>query len=530
MNSTWISRRLIWLILFLTFLAFSPALSNQFVWDDSDFILHWPLIESFPDNLPSLLSGAQPQFHAGVFRPVRNLLYTLSYQLFQTNPFGYHLQAISLHLFITYLVYRLSNALFHHFPLSLLTALIFGLHPLHVEAIAWTTTSYDIFGIAFLLLSFLIYLRSPSRPSAPSLVFALLSFLTYEMTLVLPLLVATHHFFLIKKNSLRSSVPYFALAAVYLFVRFTLLPGFGRTQLPFDSPFLTFILMFMALGRYLYLLVLPLNLSPVHYLGGQVSSIFQLDTLPTIVPVNLNLFHPDFLVSASILLTLAFLIIFFRHTKPLISFLLVWLVLSFLPVMQFAPQLIIFAEKYTYLASIAFALLLAKLLLILYSRLHKPAAVYILCIIFSFYFLKTYTYTKFWQSDYSLWSYAYTKAPQSATVNNNLAAAYLNQGKLDLAGTHFQTAVSLNPTNSLHLKHLADFYLLIKNYPLALETYLKIDQLHPQTPSVLNQLGLIHIYLNQPSQAAAFFRRVLTLDPSNSFAREHLLLLTPSAN
>ena len=85
---------LFWLsgILLVTALVFTPLSHAGFVWDDSTFILHWPVIQvATPQHLVDIFKGAQPQGQTGGYRPIRNVIMMVDYQLFGPNPVPYHL-------------------------------------------------------------------------------------------------------------------------------------------------------------------------------------------------------------------------------------------------------------------------------------------------------------------------------------------------------------------------------------------------------------------------------------------------------
>ena len=196
-------------ILLLTGLSYSNIFQNEFIWDDPGFIKQWETIRSFK-NIPKLLQGDTPLDHASVYRPVRGIFYTISYHLWgQENPLGYHIQSLLIYFGIIILVYLITQMVIgswllvhrkkqstnYQLPttnqIPFITALLFALHPIHVEAISFITASFDTIGILFFFLAFYLYIKFQQQKRILfyllSLLSSLLAFFTYEMTLVLPL-------------------------------------------------------------------------------------------------------------------------------------------------------------------------------------------------------------------------------------------------------------------------------------------------------------------------------------------------------
>ena len=126
------------LLVGLTLLAYSNTFNNRFVWDDKTFI-SWDLIRSF-DNLGEFLKGTLPGAHQGDYRPLKGIILTIDYAFFGTKVFGYHLQAILIHLYAVLMVYILvpkmligtvDSRISRRFA-GFIAALIFALHPVQV--------------------------------------------------------------------------------------------------------------------------------------------------------------------------------------------------------------------------------------------------------------------------------------------------------------------------------------------------------------------------------------------------------------
>src|SRR3989344_2846264 len=187
------------LVTLITFGVYFNSLFNTFVWDDHLFVEQWPAIRSF-DNLGEVLRGSAPPAQGKIYRPVRGLIYMIDWQMFGMNPLGYRVQAVLLHIGVTILIYLITSLLIRSYLLSIrtnssriitnrqspavlvesdstagldkriltngrmevwvpfLAGLLFGLHPVHTEAITFMTSAMDMTGVLFMMASFWLYL------------------------------------------------------------------------------------------------------------------------------------------------------------------------------------------------------------------------------------------------------------------------------------------------------------------------------------------------------------------------------------
>ena len=149
-------------VILLTLAAHVRGLQGQFVeWDDYAHITQNPAIRSLaPANLWAMFT--QPA--AKLYCPLTWLSFAVDYQIWGRNPFGYHLTNLVLHLADTVLVMVLVFQLLRDRsararPVAVLTAAIFGVHPLRVESVAWATERKDVLFAFFYLLALLAYMR-----------------------------------------------------------------------------------------------------------------------------------------------------------------------------------------------------------------------------------------------------------------------------------------------------------------------------------------------------------------------------------
>src|SRR3990167_261403 len=272
------------IIILLTIGVYTNTFGNQLVWDDKTFA-EWQQTASFA-NLPYFLKGNLPGPHQGDYRLFKGIILTFDKVVFANSLFVFHLQAILIHLSATLLVYFLTKEIFKQFyanrnesfdklrtsqandrrmseTVPFLTALLFGVHPVHVEAITFITSSTDILGISFLLAAFYFYLRATSQDRAKgrllliSGVLAFLAFATYEVALVLPLLLVLYDFCLSHefKKRLRFHLFYLAIIVFYAILRFGVLKLSEENSYLAGSFYLTALAMVKVIAKYIDLTI-----------------------------------------------------------------------------------------------------------------------------------------------------------------------------------------------------------------------------------------------------------------------------------
>lgn len=172
--------------------AFAPALANGFTnFDDNAYLTDNPLVRSLaPANLLRIFTTTPPHT---LFNPLVTLSFAIEYRLWGLEPLGYHAVNLLLHLGNALLAFFLIRALAAPRAAALLASLLFALHPLRVESVAWVTERKDLLSTLFLLLALLAYRRFLKEDSGRAYLAALLLFaaavLAKMSALVLPALL-----------------------------------------------------------------------------------------------------------------------------------------------------------------------------------------------------------------------------------------------------------------------------------------------------------------------------------------------------
>lgn len=469
MNQVIQNNKLQLLVIFLaTFIVFSNIFQNEFLLDDETFIKNWETSQNF--EITKLLTGNLPEVHKGVYRPIRSLLYSIYYQIWQDNDFGYHLHSLFVHLVSTILVFLIIARILKDSFVGFIAGVLFGLHPIHTEAITYIAASMEITGATFFFASFYFYLKGKNKSSfyLLSILFAGLAFFTYEMTLTLPVLIILYEFLLGKRElsrekRIKNYIPYFILAVFYFLVRFTIGVGISRGDYLGYSFYHTQLAMMKVWVKYIWLLINPTQISYIHNIEESFESFMTHHSrLQSIL--SQSIFDLDIMASILILLGLVFTVVKFWKKQPVLSFAILWFFISLVPVAYIFPQGIALAEKYLYIASFGFVLLLGYFFIRLQDWLpaKKPLRTELLLLTFVLialiYGYLTYQRNQDWHDPITFWSKVVKQHPKSALGYYTLGVFYTQNGRIDQAERAYKKTIKLDPLFYEAYHNLANIY------------------------------------------------------------------------
>jgi protein O-mannosyl-transferase len=500
------------LALILTLLAYFNTLDNQLLWDDGYFIGP-KTYEQTKESVAQAIRGIVPMSYGQIYRPVRGLHYSLANYLFQGEAIYYHIQALSIYLGIVMLVWLIAERLFpNNWMVATTSAILFGLHPLHTEAVTFMTASFDTMGILFFFMAFYLYLDPAQKKRRLYPLFALLAFFTYELTFVLLPLIVLYEWLIIKKpiiKAIQSPKQLWLLLFLYMCLRvFLNLHSESRPYI-FGSFIQTLLFVPVLLFNYLKLMVFPYPLSINHEVYPGLTNLWYEDTLLT--QLRLNVTAPIYLVSITTLACLIAGVKFFYKKGPWISFFLLWSVLCLVPVVGLIPQNSVFAERYGFIASFGLVMIVALVIDKLASSRPLIAVSLLLAITASFMVLSVRR-NDVWQDMQSFWGHEEHLESNSAYITRQLAAGYYMDKDYHQAITLLEQALQQKPTADVYFK-LGYLTALLGNCDRAEEYFLLSHQLLPLHTDAYNSLALCYLEAGREDKAYQLYTRSLTLNP-----------------
>src|SRR5260221_4849122 len=492
---------LLWIIpfiLLITLLVYIPSFKGAFVWDDNNYIQNNPLITSI--DLKVLFSN----YVMGNYHPLTMLGYAIEYQFFGLNATGYHVINLLLHLvnvlLVFYTVFYLSNKTI----VALIASLLFGIHPMHVESVAWTSELKDLLYSFFFLASYIFYLKYVKEQNKNFYSFSLLLFLcsllSKGMAVSLPVVLLLTDYFKgrkITRQTIIEKLPFFLLAIIFGIVAVLAQKSSSSIQ---EITSFTFFqrIVFASYGfiTYLFKLVLPFNLSAFYpypiKTGESLPAYYYFFPLLLLILVVLAIY--SFRFSKKIFYSIGF----FTAT--------VFLVLQLLPVGD-----AVMADRYSYIPSIGLFYLAGEGFYWLWNRNSKMFSVILATAFTIFFSIGTYARCRVSENGLSLWSDVIDKHPKVAVAYNNRGGTLLNEKKYEEAISDFSKAIELRP----------DFYDAYNNRGIlladmqrneeALKDYNKAIEFGPNHAQVYSNRGLLLMKFNKYKEALADFNKAIEL-------------------
>jgi tetratricopeptide (TPR) repeat protein len=489
----------------VTAAAFIPALSNGFTfWDDDLYVTRNPKIM---DLSRQNIKEAFTTFQLGFYHPLTILSFMCEFYFFRLNPAPYHATNLILHLGNTALVFWLIHLLSGKDIAALVTAILFGIHPLHVESVAWIAQRKDVLSAFFFLGTLILYLwyrkTARARYYVLSLIVFILSFLAKPMGIMLPFVLFLFDYLekrVFDKKTLCDKIPFFAVAAGFAVVTFFAEKHIGAINR--EGPVASLDNLFIgchALIFYLKQTVYPLQLSSVYPPPAKTNGQFPL----------------FFLLSPIVVLGLIAVMLFLRKRSRIITFGLLFYIIMLLPVLQFIPVTwTVAADRYTYLPLIGLFYIAGEFLQILYGQLTRPTRVAFLLIL-SFFIIGLATLTwqrcNVWKDSVSLWADVIRKYPGFMLGHMNRGYAHAIKGELDSAIADYNEALRIDPGHAETYNNRGSARAAQGNHKEAIADYTLSLALSADNPKALNNRGNAYLAVKDFDRAIADFSRALEI-------------------
>jgi tetratricopeptide (TPR) repeat protein len=532
--------------------VFAGVLGNGFVlWDDDENFLQNPHYRGLG---PSQLAWMLTTFHLGVWIPLTWVTLGLDYVLWGLDPRGYHLTSLVLHAATALAFYFVSLDLLRRaWPPATLgawralrggaafSALLFALHPLRVESVAWATERRDVLSGVLLLLSVFAYLRACDQPMtgralwrrwyAASLGAFALALLAKPIVTTLPVVLLVLDVYPLRRLSLTPArwttmperrvwiekLPYVLMALIVGLLAIaaqraqeSTLYAFGDLGLVARVGITCY-----ALAFYLWKTLVPLGLSPLYELR------------------DLEAWTRAFVVSALVVIAVTLVAVALRRRCPGVAAAWAINVVMVLPVsglVQNGPQ--IAADRYTYLSMLGWAVLAGAagpLAWRAWSARRPRAPVPALLAPLALATLVglaalTWRQVGVWRDTDALWTHALRVAP-SARAHVNMVDLRLSQGRVREGLEHAQESVRLQPASPLPLVNLGVALARMERTDEAMTTFQQALRLNPGDAYAHNNLGAVLAGRGRTAEALEHFQTAVRLRPAYALAHQNLGLL-----
>lgn len=563
------------ILVIIGFVFYTNTLYNEYALDDGIVIQKNEYVQQGFRGIPKIMStdaydsfykqmNARQQLSGGRYRPLSIVTFAVEQQFFGTKKiaqitenngtisdsertlaFVRHLINVVLYVFsVVLLLYFLRNYIFTEVPIiAFVASLIFLIHPIHTEVVANVKSRDEILSFLFITLTLLLTLHYKQTSQKKYLFFGLLSYFLallskeYAITLLIliPMLL-----YIVKKLSIKESLiavaPYFVIAAVYLYIRFSIVGKGGTIANPdvLNDPFKyasaseALATKIELLNHYLKLLFYPYPLS----------SDYSYNTIPYINFSNVRVWLA---IVLHLGLVIAAVVLFLK--RNILSFAIAFYLLHLFLVSNLVMDLgATMGERLIYHSSLGFVMAISVLFCVLYNKLKisipikQSFTVVATLIVIGGSAALTIKRNTDWKNDTTLFIADAQTVPNSALVNGNAGKAYIDMSEkpenkvqetelLTKAIYHLQRSVTIHKEYVNGYLNMGVAYFKLKQYDKALENWEIAKRIYPNNPFLKRNIKLMAtIYYNDamkigrehPQEARKLIEKATILDPDNA--------------
>jgi len=513
-KQTFLENKMLWfglaIALVATFISFIGIVNNELTnWDDPTYITNNPLIKSLSGtNLKRIFS----ETYFANYQPIQILSYAIEYHFFGLKASGYHWVSLMQHLINTALVMWLAWSLSKNAWISFITALFFGIHPMHVESVAWAAERKDLLYTMFLFASLIAYVSFIK--SNLSFKFYLLALFLFVLSIfsktmavsLIPILFLTD-WYLNRKFTIKSvleKLPFvlIAIAMGYVATRNAVETGsVDSNSLYTQTDRIVF--GFNNLANYVLKLIIPFNLSGYYQypdlVGGDIPKAYYFSVL-VILLLAVGVFYS------------------LKYTKHVL-FAGGFFVASIVLVLQIFPVgPTLFSERYSYIPSFGLNFLIGIGMVNVMQYYGNSVGIKTLVYsVTGFYSIWLISYTRqrceVWKDSVSFWTDVIRSDPKIPVAYNNRGNEYKLMENFDLAIPDLNKAIELKADYMEPHAILGDIYRQQAKYDLAMRNLNTAIALDPKSASALVNRGIVHAILGRSDSARFDFDKAIKFKP-----------------
>lgn len=515
-------------LIVLGIITYLPSFGAKLFWDDEDFVtknqyvIHFQVDKFFTHQ--AIEGAGKP---SNYFRPVQFTLYAMLYHFFGPNPLAFHATNIAVHIAAALLIFIFFRFLLSFFdvpksiPLtvSILTSLVFLLHPVQTEAVSYVSGLSDPLVALFGFLTLTLFLYSVFSKKKPRILWYIGALASYVLTMGSKesgLIFAFLVFFLtvVLPNKREERIKTIAFSIPFLFFSVLYLLYHGKIDVmsmaqawgdhPYTySPFIRLTQFFYLLPQYVVLLLFPLKLVYEHdflirILTSVVEPIAWL-TIGGIVFVAIELYQ--------------------RYKQksifPLIAFSFIAFFTAFLP---FTGLILINGIMYEHFLYVPLVFFFFLLFLVLFSLPHKYHALLFgsLALCLSLLIVRSWIRQYTWADPVRFFTTTLKDAPKSFRVHNNLGRIYDNTQQYELAQKEYQAVITLDPTLPHGYHNMGQLLLEQGKLGEAEQYFQKAIQVDPYFSYSYASLLELYAKTHQDQKKAEVEKAILERFPQNS--------------
>lgn len=467
------------------------------------------------DDIPGIVNN---QNIGDITLPLKNLdgygLYTsVIYKLFGINSVAYHFFSVLLHALNSILVFIFTYIVFGQ-STALITTFLFITHPANTEAVSWISGRGYLIR-AIIIFNFLIYYSIFRKTNNRAYLYISLGIFLFGMFfflgagwffITLFVMVLIDQFIFEKKIEFKNIKIYLPFIIISLIFAATLVPRFFKKRVT-------------ELSTLYYV-----NTETATPLINRIPYTIYMEYKTLIFPKDLSIYHEgkmitnaEYALMVVATVVIIFLIFYLWKRNRVFAGLMLIIIFSILP--SFSPTIIAWtaAERYLYIPSAFFSMIVA-LLLISFEKKYKikKFATYATVIIILLYSIRTIVRTNDYKNSKNMWFATRKTAPYSYRVYNNLGDVYANEGNYDLAIENFKKSVALKPDYADAVHNIGHIYLELKDYEKAKKYLSQALEMNPRLYPAAYKLGLIAFEEKDYVKAKEYFEKCMAIEPTET--------------
>ncbi len=414
----------IFIIALITFISYFPTFDNEITsWDDEFYINTNPYLKDLTFKTISELFKTET-YYMGNYHPLSMISLSIDYALGgeddtgNIKPFMFHFTNVILHIFVSIFVFLMVLSLFKNFNIAFVVGILFGVHTIHVESVAWISERKDVLYAFFFILSLIAYLKYTDFKKLRWYFISLLLFLfsllskgqAVSLAVTLIFIDYLRNRKLLDKKVIIEKLPFFILSLIFGYLA---IQAQKQSEALVEEQAYTIIqrtgIAAFAFVQYLAKLLLPVNLSAIYpytdIIGHTIPAYYYL----MIIPVMFIVF---------------FFFYFIKKSKKEIVFAIAFFIVNILLLLQFIPVgSAVFADRYAYIPSVGFFIIIALILNHLYQYKTFRLPIFLIAGFYvGFILFLTVQRIEVWQNSETLWTDTVKKSPGAVTAWNNLGS------------------------------------------------------------------------------------------------------------
>ena len=481
-----------------------PCLKSDFLnWDDDVHLLENVSVRSLDAEHIQKIFRSRVN---NIYIPLTVLSFAVEHHFFGYDPFFYHLDNLLLHLLNTFLLFMFAMCCGLSIVGATMAALLFGLHPIHVESVAWVTERKDVLYAFFYLAALLTYWRYLESERKwfyiLTIVLGILSVLAKPMAISLPFILLLCDWFHGRKWTrfvFIEKIPYLLFSALIGWVTYS-----AHARLPGENLFAGALIWIWSFMFYLRQFLWPAFLVPIYKL-----------------PLPIEIINGEYLLSLVALFLFVFLVTRFKKYKWVV-FAFAFYVLSIFFLLRYddAVDLNIVADRFMYLPILGFCLLFGRGCQHLWGKVANKSRLYKRLVLGGGLFLaiflsvQTFKQCQIWQNSITLWRHQLHFYPEEPVALNNLATALRDAESYQEAERQYKMILKMQ-TEGIDIKMMSNASGVINQIKGIINLYKKAININSIYVDAHYNLGHLYEDIGRQQDALEAYEKALSINPAH---------------